>query len=267
MEKDSLFIAIRGARVDGHMFIPQTIRDGALCAVSEKRIENASYPYIMVTSCEQALKDIAEHYRKSMNLKVVGITGSVGKTSTKEMIASVLGEKYHVLKTAGNFNNEIGLPLTIFNIREEHEVAVLELGISNFGEMERLAKVARPDICVITNIGVAHLEHLKSRDGILKAKTEIFMYMNPEGSIILNGDDDKLSTVHPSNGIQPVFFGLDENRDFYADQIAILWTARYQRCLPHTKFFFCRTYFHSRRTYGAQCIGRNCCGIRTRHEG
>lgn len=219
VEKDCLFIAIRGTRVDGHMFIPQTIRDGALCALSEKRIENASYPYILVTSCEQALKDIAEHYRKSLNLKVVGVTGSVGKTSTKEMIASVLGEKYDVLKTAGNFNNEIGLPLTIFNIREEHEVAVLELGISNFGEMERLAKIARPDICVITNIGVAHLEHLKSRDGILKAKTEIFLYMNPNGSIILNGDDDKLSTVHPANGIQPVFFGLDDSRDFYADQV------------------------------------------------
>ena len=219
VEKDCLFIAIRGTRVDGHMFIPQTIRDGALCALSEKRIENASYPYILVTSCEQALKDIAEHYRKSLNLKVVGVTGSVGKTSTKEMIASVLGEKYNVLKTAGNFNNEIGLPLTIFNIREEHEVAVLELGISNFGEMERLAKIARPDICVITNIGVAHLEHLKSRDGILKAKTEIFLYMNPNGSIILNGDDDKLSTVHPANGIQPVFFGLDDSRDFYADQV------------------------------------------------
>ncbi len=219
VRKDSLFIAIRGARVDGHMFIPQTIHDGALCAVSEKRIENASYPYIMVTSCEQAFKDFAEHYRKSLNLKVVGITGSVGKTSTKEMIASVLGQKYNVLKTEGNFNNEIGLPLTIFNIREEHEVAVLELGISNFGEMERLAKIARPDICVITNIGVAHLEYLKSREGILKAKTEIFLYMNPEGSIILNGDDDMLSTVRPANRIEPVFFGLGENCPFHADHV------------------------------------------------
>ncbi len=222
IQKDSLFIAIRGARVDGHMFIPQAIRDGALCAISEKRIENAPYPYIMVTSCEQALKDIAEHYRKGLNLKVVGITGSVGKTSTKEMIASVLGQKYNVLKTAGNFNNEIGLPLTIFNIREEHEVAVLELGISNFGEMERLAKIARPDICVITNIGVAHLEFLKSREGILKAKTEIFKYMNPNGSIILNKDDDMLATVHPANRIDPVFFGLNENCTFHADNICNL---------------------------------------------
>lgn len=219
IEKDCLFIAIRGTRVDGHMFIPQAIRDGAMCAVSEKRIENASYPYIMVTSCEQALKDIAEHYRKCLKLKVVGITGSVGKTSTKEMIASVLSQKYNVLKTAGNFNNEIGLPLTIFNIREEHEVAVLELGISNFGEMERLSRIARPDICVITNIGVAHLEHLKSREGILKAKTEIFKYMNPDGTIILNGDDDMLATVKPANGITPVFFGTDPEEDFYADHI------------------------------------------------
>lgn len=219
IEKDCLFIAIRGARVDGHMFIPQSIHDGALCAISEKRIESASYPYIMVNSCVQALKDIAEHYRRSLHIKVVGISGSVGKTSTKEMIASVLSQKYNVLKTEGNFNNEIGLPLTIFNIREEHEVAVLEMGISDFGEMERLAKMARPDICVITNIGCAHLEQLKSREGILKAKTEMFLYMNPEGNIILNGDDDMLSTVTPANRIDPIFFGLDPGCRYYAEHI------------------------------------------------
>ena len=168
--KDSLFVAIRGARVDGHTFIPKVMEAGALCAVSEQDLGDTDYPYIRVESCEQALKDIAEHYRRSLDIKVVGISGSVGKTSTKEMIASVLSQKYNVLKTEGNFNNEIGLPLTVFNIREEHEVAVLEMGISNFGEMTRLAKVARPDICVITNIGVAHMENLGSRDGILKAK-------------------------------------------------------------------------------------------------
>lgn len=219
IEKDCLFIAIRGARVDGHMFIPQTIGDGALCAISEKRIENASYPYIMVNSCTQALKDIAEHYRKILKLKVIGISGSVGKTSTKEMIASVLEQKYKVLKTEGNFNNEIGLPLTIFKIREEHEVAVLEMGISDFGEMERLAKMARPDICVLTNIGCAHLEQLKSREGILKAKTEMFLYMNPDGSIIVNGDDDMLASVIPANQIKPIFFGLGENCSYKADHI------------------------------------------------
>ena len=219
IQKDCLFIALRGARVDGHMFIPQSIQDGALCAVSEKRIESASYPYIMVNSCAQALKDIAEHYRRSLRLKVVGISGSVGKTSTKEMIASVLAQKYSVLKTEGNFNNEIGLPLTIFNIREDHEAAILEMGISDFGEMERLAKVARPDVCVLTNIGCAHLEQLKSREGILKAKTEMFLYMNPEGDIILNGDDDKLKNFVPANGISPIYFGLDAMLPYHADHI------------------------------------------------
>ena len=220
VEKDSLFIAIKGARVDGHTFIPQVMENGALCSVSEQDLGDVPYPYIQVASCTQALKDIAEHYRRSLDIKVVGISGSVGKTSTKEMIASVLSQKYNVLKTEGNFNNEIGLPLTVFNLREEHEIAVLEMGISGFGEMTRLAKIARPDICVLTNIGVAHLENLGSRDGILKAKTEMFDYMNPNGTIILNGDDDKLREFTPQNGITPVYFGLDPSCPFHADHIA-----------------------------------------------
>ena len=218
-EKGSLFVAIKGARVDGHSFIPQVMEKGALCAVSEQDLGSVSYPYIKVDSCEQALKDIAEHYRRSLDIRVVGVSGSVGKTSTKEMIASVLGQKFSVLKTEGNFNNEIGLPLTVFNIRDEHEVAVLEMGISHFGEMTRLAKIARPDICVITNIGVAHIENLGSRDGILKAKTEMFQYMNPEGTVILNGDDDKLRGFVPENGISPVYFGLEPSRDYHAEKI------------------------------------------------
>lgn len=217
-EKDSLFVAIKGARVDGHSFIPQVMEKGALCAVSEQDLGDVPYPYIKVGSCEQALKDIAEHYRRSLDIRVVGISGSVGKTSTKEMIASVLGQKFNVLKTEGNFNNEIGLPLTVFNIREEHEIAVLEMGISHFGEMTRLAKIARPDICVITNIGVAHIESLGSRDGILKAKTEMFQYMNPEGTIILNGDDDKLRGFVPENGASPVYFGLDPSCPYHAEK-------------------------------------------------
>ena len=219
VEKDSLFVAIRGAKADGHTFIPQTIQEGALCALSEETLGNVAFPYILVDSCTQALKDLAEHYRRSLNIKVVGISGSVGKTSTKEMIASVLEQKYCVLKTAGNFNNEIGVPLTIFNIRSEHEIAVLEMGINHFGEMTRLAKMARPDICVITNIGVAHMELLGSRDGILKAKTEMFQYMNPDGTIIFNGDDDKLITYVPENGLAPVYFGLGDNASYRAEYI------------------------------------------------
>jgi UDP-N-acetylmuramoyl-tripeptide--D-alanyl-D-alanine ligase len=210
VEEGFLFIPVKGARVDGHDFIPQVCEKGAAAVLTEKKLENCEKPYILVQSCLRALKDIAGFYRSQLNIPIVGITGSVGKTSTKEMIASVLSEKYHVLKTAGNFNNEIGLPLTLLRIQEEHEAAVVEMGISDFGEMHRLAKMAQPDICVITNIGICHLENLKTRDGILKAKSEIFDYLKPEGHIILNGEDDKLSTLTEVKGIRPTFYGFGE---------------------------------------------------------
>ena len=222
VEEGFLFVPIRGERVDGHSFIPSVMQAGALCTLSEQPLENADFSYILVGSCKQALKDLAEHYRKALDIKVVGISGSVGKTSTKEMIASVLSQKYNVLKTAGNFNNEIGLPLTIFNIRDCHQVAVLEMGISNFGEMHRLTKMAQPDVCVITNIGLCHLENLGDRDGILKAKTEMFDFMQKDAKIILNGDDDKLSTVKEVKGITPKFFGLSGEKNAFADNIRSL---------------------------------------------
>ena len=155
-----LFIPILGERVDGHSFIPAVMEAGALACLSEKRIENPKGPYILVESTKKALREIAAYYRRQLDIKVVGITGSVGKTSTKEMIASVLAQKFFVHKTEGNFNNEIGLPLTVFEMTQEHEIAVLEMGISDFGEMHRLAQIAAPDICVITNIGLCHLENL-----------------------------------------------------------------------------------------------------------
>ena len=156
------------------------------------------------------MKKIAADYRRGLDIKVVGITGSVGKTSTKEMIASVLAQKYNVLKTEGNLNNEIGLPLTIFKIREEHQVAVLEMGISEFGEMDRLSTMANPDICVITHIGLCHLENLITRDGILKAKTESFAHLTPDGIAVLNGDDDKLCDKKVVNGKPAVFYGIEK---------------------------------------------------------
>ena len=217
--KDSLFVAIKGERVDAHKFIPAVFEQGALCVISEQELADPAGAYIQVDSSLQAIKDIAEFYRKQLDIKVVGITGSVGKTSTKEMIASVLSEKYRVLKTLGNFNNELGLPLTVFRLREEDEIAVLEMGISNFGEMHRLSKIARPDICVMTNIGQCHLEFLGDRDGVLRAKSEIFDYIAEDGTIILNGDDDKLATLHDVKGITPVFFGINSDRKIYATNI------------------------------------------------
>ncbi len=214
-----MFAAICGERVDGHSFIADVFEKGALCVLCEKKPEHPAGAYIQVESTQKALMAIAEYYRRQLNVKVVGVTGSVGKTSTKEIIASVLSKKYRVLKTIGSFNNELGLPLTIFRLTEEDEVAVLEMGINHFGEMHRLSRIARPDCCVITNIGNCHLEFLGDRDGVLKAKSEIFDFIAPDGTIVLNGDDDKLAALHKVKDIAPVFFGMTQTRDVYATDI------------------------------------------------
>lgn len=219
VKKGDLFVAIDGVKVNAHKFIPDTIKKGALCVVSHEDLGETDFPYILVESTGQALLDIAKLYRDSFDLKVVGISGSVGKTSTKEMVASVLSQKYSVHKTLGNFNNEWGLPLTIFEMNESHEIAVLEMGVNHFGEMRRLSSVAQPDICLLTNIGVAHLEFFKTREGILQEKSQMIQDMKDGGTIILNGDDDLLAKMGPVKGVVPNLFGLSPNNDFYADQI------------------------------------------------
>ena len=212
-------MAIKGNQVDGHDYIEDAFQKGAMAVISQKELET-DQPYIVVENPYIAVKKIAKYYRECLDIKVVAVTGSVGKTSTKEIISSVLSEKYNTLKTNGNFNNELGVPLTIFRIREEHEVAVLELGISDFGEMTRLSEMAKPDVAVITNIGYCHLENLGSRDGILKAKTEVFQYLSKDGKIILNGDDDRLATINEFEGIKPVFYHLENKTSgIYADHI------------------------------------------------
>ena len=212
VEKDYLFIPIRGARI-GDAFAK-----GVLGVLSDHVLEDAAGPYIVVKDTEQALKDLAAYYREQIDAYVIGIIGSVGKTSTKEMVASVLGQHFSVLKTQGNFNNEIGLPLTLFCIRPSHQVAVVEMGISDFGEMDRLGVMARPDMVIMTNIGQCHLENLKTRDGILKAKTEVFAHMPASGRVILNGDDDKLQQAD-TLGMEKHFFGL-QGQEFFGSAIA-----------------------------------------------
>lgn len=219
IEEGYLFIATKGEKVDGHSFIGQVFAKGAAGVVCEKEPDEGAGTFILVEDSFQALKDIAGFYRENLTLPVVGITGSVGKTSTKEFVASVLETKYNVLKTAGNFNNEIGLPLTVLKIRKEHEAAVLEMGISDFGEMHRLSRIARPNICVLTNIGQCHLENLKSREGILKAKSEIFDFMAENGAVCLNGDDDMLRTIESVRGRKPVTFGMTAENMVYGDEI------------------------------------------------
>ncbi len=219
--KGTLFIAIKGERVDGHNYINQTFENGAICAVSEKRIDNisANTPYILVKSTLQAIKDIATYYRTKFNIPFIGISGSVGKTSTKEMIYSVLSQKYAVHKTQGNFNNEIGVPLTIFDMDKDAQVAVIEMGISGFGEMTNLSKIVKPDYCVLTNIGDCHLENLKDKDGVLKAKTEMFEYMQNRGKVFLYGDDEKLRSIKEVKENSPIFYGISDNNEYFATEI------------------------------------------------
>ena len=178
-EEGGLFIATKGEKTDGHSYIKDVKEKGVLGVVCEK-VPDVEIPYILVEDSFKALSLIAKFYRSVLDIPVIGVTGSVGKTSTKEFIAGTLSAKLNVLKTIGNFNNEVGMPLTLLSIREEHQVAVIEMGISEPGEMTRLSEVAKPDICVITNIGECHLEKLIDRDGVLKAKTEIFKHMNKE---------------------------------------------------------------------------------------
>ncbi len=215
----TLFACIKGQRVDGHDFALQAEATGAAAVLCERMPDNISIPAIVVPSTLKALQDIAREILKNAGIPVVAIGGSVGKTSTKELIASVVSQKYNILKTEGNFNNDLGLPLTIFNLEKEHEAAVLELGISDFGEMHLLSSIARPDICVLTNIGDCHLEFLKDRDGVLKAKSEMFDFMKSDGCIILNGDDEKLKTVGTIKGVSPEFYGFGANNDVRAESI------------------------------------------------
>ncbi len=204
-----VFIAAKGEKVDGHSFIPQVFEKKALAVICEKVPEGVSGLCILVEDSFAALQKVAAYYRSQIpQVKIVGITGSVGKTSTKEFVASVLSRRYQTYKTEKNFNNEVGVPLTILKIREEHQAAVIEMGINHFGEMHRLSAMVQPNICVLTNIGQCHLEFLGSRDGILQAKSEIFDYMKEDGYVCVNGDDDKLVTIKKVKGRSPIRFGL-----------------------------------------------------------
>ncbi|SHJ67162.1 UDP-N-acetylmuramoyl-tripeptide--D-alanyl-D-alanine ligase [Hathewaya proteolytica DSM 3090] len=203
IKSGDVFLALKGENFDGNLYVQQAIEKGAsLCIVDhledEDNLSNSSSTVILVDSSREALKALAKYYREKLKIKVVGITGSTGKTSTKDLMAAALSGKYKVFKTKGNFNNDIGLPLMILSMDSSYDVAVLEMGMSNLNEIHQLSYVANPEIAVITNVGVSHLENLKTRENILKAKMEITDFFDEKNVLIVNGDNDYLSTVKSS---------------------------------------------------------------------
>ncbi|WP_125152215.1 UDP-N-acetylmuramoyl-tripeptide--D-alanyl-D-alanine ligase [Clostridium rectalis] len=225
IEKGSIFIALKGENFNGNDYVIEASKKGAyVCIVDELNFNKKDLQeftsVIKVCNTGKALLDLAKYYRSKLNIKVVGITGSTGKTSTKDLTAAVLSKKYKVFKTAGNFNNEIGLPLMIFQLDKSYDIAVLEMGMSDFREIHRMAEAAKPDIALITNVGISHIENLGSRENILKAKMEITDFFNEENSLIINYDNDLLKNVTKTK-FNLIRTGIESGEDFYAEDIIL----------------------------------------------
>lgn len=219
IEKGSLFVALKGEKFDGHDFLDSAIEKGAVAVLSEKVVDGL--PLIKVENTYKALLDIAKGYRESLDVKVVGVTGSVGKTTTKDMIAAVLSQEMPTAKTQGNFNNHIGVPKTLFLVGEEDRAAVVEMGMNHKGEISALTKVSLPDIAVLTCIGVSHIENLGSRENILKAKLEILEGMAKNAPVIINVDNDILGEIKEIGEHKIIRCSCENpDADFFAKNIA-----------------------------------------------
>ena len=217
-----LFIPLEGERFDGHSFINAALEAGAAGCLTAR--ERESYLpgkfYIKVRSTQRALWELARYYKKLFPIPFIAVTGSVGKTTTKDMVAAVLGARFRVHKTEGNFNNDIGVPLTLLRLEAQHEVCVVELGMDHAGEIDNLARLVEPDMALITNIGDAHIENLGSRENIFKAKCEIFPHLKRDGLAILNGDDPLLAALEGTLAQRTVFVGEGEGLDYTARDLS-----------------------------------------------
>lgn len=238
-EKDYCFAAIKGKHLDGHDFCADAAERGASCCILEKEVPGLAIPAVLVESVPEALIKIAAALRRELKIPVVAVIGSSGKTTTKEMLASVLSQKYSILKTEGNHNNLLGVPLTVFRIDPGHEIAVLELGISEFGEMSTLAQIAAPDFAVFTAVGRSHTDNLHDLNGVLKAKSELFEYMKPDSKVYLSFDDKMLKWLKLEQ--QTCFYGAEDGADAMAFDIGyngadgIEFTLRYKDRLLRLK--------------------------------
>lgn len=219
IHEGALFLPLVGERFDGHTYIASALENGAAGVLTDRELD-AYRPdkfYVKVENTELALRDLAVWYKSLFPIPFVAVTGSVGKTTAKDMIACVLGQKYNVLKTEGNFNNNLGLPLTVLRLAPEHEMCVLEMGMDRFGEIDYLAGAVKPDVGVITNIGDAHIERLGSRENIFKAKCEMLPHVKKDGLLVLNGDDDFLPSLKGKTETAAVFCGRGEGLDYRAE--------------------------------------------------
>lgn len=217
----SLFIPFKGENVDGYDYIEAAVSKGAKCILIERKEyvnPDLDCEYILVKDNAKALQELASEYRNKLGVTVIGITGSNGKTTTKDLVAAVTSEKNITLKTQGNLNNHLGLPLTLLDCNDNEKFAVLEMGMSDIGEIDLLSKISRPDIGIITNIGESHIENLKSKENIAKAKSELFNHISLEGIAILNGDDPYLLNLAPrlTNVLK---YGFSNNNDIFAKNI------------------------------------------------
>ena len=217
-----LFIPLEGERFDGHSFIGSALEAGAAGCLTAR--ERESYLpgkfYIKVRSTQRALWSLARYYRRLFPIPFIAITGSVGKTTTKDMVAAVLGARFCVHKTDGNFNNDIGVPLTLLKLEKQHEVCVVEMGMDHAGEIDYLGRLVEPDMAIITNIGDAHIENLGSREAIFQAKCEIFPHLKKDGLAVLNGDDPLLASLRGALPQPAVFVGSGEGLDYTARDLA-----------------------------------------------
>lgn len=226
VQPDNIFIALRGENMDGHKFIDNAVENGCSCVITEQVLLPAGdVSVIVVKNTLYALGAIAAWYRQQMQTKVVAVTGSVGKTTTKQYVWSVLRQRYQTLKTEGNYNNEIGVPLTLLGLTEKTELSVLEMGMNHKGEMSRLSAIARPDIAMITNIGTSHIENLGSRNGICDAKLEITDGMPLGAPLILNADEELLmAKAHEikARGVVPVTVSKEDPiSDYFISDISV----------------------------------------------
>lgn len=230
--KGSLFVPIKGQKIDAHTLLHSAFASGAVAALTQEHTRmEAEEAWIAVDSTQLALQRIAAAYRKEFTIPVVGITGSVGKTTTKEMVAIALSARYNVMKTRGNHNSQIGLPLMMFEFSREHEAAVVEMGISDFGEMARLTQVAEPKYAVITNIGISHISQLKTKENILKEKLHITDSFTQGSVLFLNGDDPMLADLRGKTKYETVFYGTAPWCDFYAEGITVQKGTTAFRCI------------------------------------